>query len=194
MSTKQGAVTAAMTDIPPAPPSLADVPEAIKEMVARNRAAPPAPPTRDAAGARAELDRLYGNQNFLERFAAGDRDARYHFEKLTQQISGYEGPERDYTWKPHDPTPVDTTRGGKDLGAQGTVKELTKLADMGARSDVIDYVLKGGTMTREQLAEVQALRQARHGDAEWRKRLFDGDHEAGREQLMFSIAKASEIR
>jgi hypothetical protein len=186
-----------MTDPTPAPtmpdPWTMTPGEAGAWLAEMSTAASPPPPIapETSAGARARLDMLAKDSGFATAVFSGDMAANQEFKNLTTLAAGADDVADAVAGTSSD-QPFEVTVDGQ-LPRRAIADFVASMRESGVSDAAIAQALRGDKVPRREFDAVRMLQRARHGDADWCKRLLSGDYTAGREHKLMSIVLSAEI-
>jgi len=138
------------------------------------------PQNMRADEARARIEELKADPNFVKRHLSGDHETKAHLETL-HQIA-------------FEPAPGSVMIGGPTLEAQreATAAHLGTMTDISA--DVLDHVRTGASVSEDEYRLAVAKKNSLFGDPEWRAQYLAGNHEAKKQKVLLDVILASPIK
>jgi hypothetical protein len=156
------------------------------------RPLPPLVPST-ASEAQARLQTLTGNAEWGKRLLAGHTEERREFERLTGLAAGADNIADAIAGTTPQPFAIETVGPG-ELNSRDQAAAVAMFRDAGLSDGVVNEAMRGGTVTRKELAAAKALQSSLHGDEAWRQRFLKGGWNETRTQWLLNTVFTSAIR
>ncbi len=165
----------------------------LNEMTAAYRGAPPSANPTTPQEAKLKLESLTQSQEWREQLLSGNVEARRLFTSLTEMASQATDRLDNVLADKATPQPFEVTTPEQPLSTRDLQSGIDGLRERGLDDDVIREIMGDRVASKAEHNEVREFRRKRMGDAEWRKRLLAGDHEAMRELTLMSAVLSTPV-
>lgn len=138
------------------------------------------PPSTPADQARAQIEALKTNPEWVKKHLSGDHETRQELARL-HEIA-------------FQPVPGSIISGGPSVETQreDEAAHLGMLSDLSA--DVLEHVRTGAAVSAYEFRMAVAKKDALFGDADWRAKYFAGNHEAKKQKALLDVILSSPIK
>jgi hypothetical protein len=145
--------------------------------------------------ARARLDALAADPNFLKKLEAGDVATKQEFKALTERVANAEPGDRlDAALRGEvNPGLIETTSVDNPLTTRKLASAVEGLREAGISDDAIRQAINGGKDHPDVLRAVQELKARLFGDQTWVKRYLDGGALERKQATLIAIALNSGV-